>query len=309
MQIKFSAENLVGREHELKLFEELLQFPNEARLLTVSIKGAHGKSVLLKKMQLDCTNQHSIPVALVDLKEDDKPTPFAVVRKIIEDIEEGFPLVEFRNFNELNHRRMDKDPASFRRSASPGPARMQGVLYGPSGVSGSNNVFAGVGVGNVNTMIVNPVEWTADLEAEAQKQCITAFYRDLKEVCQETPLVLLMDSWDGCRNEEVRKWVHTFLRQSCFDLKNRPDRLVFVLAGRPDDFPNFKSLYGEKYERVVRPVEQFQEWGNDQLRDFLRVNGLDGLDAGDIATINSTRKNKEWDLLVTIDRVQGFFGN
>lgn len=153
----------------------------------------------------------------------------------------------------------------------------------------------------------NP-EFTPDQEQLARRKCVEAFFEDLRAICANQPLVILLDAWEKC-NEQMRSWVvEEFLANHCFhpDANMRPDRLAIVLAGRPhnpvtrqfglrDD--DFRPLFGTGHEFTTTVLSRtsLSKWDKEHVKDFLVMNGYDATES-DTAWIQEKIAEAGWPL-------------
>jgi hypothetical protein len=148
-------------------------------------------------------------------------------------------------------------------------------------------------------------DWSsADEQKLAQQACVDAFFLDLKIVCAGRPVVLLMDAWERC-NSELQKWImRELLKPHCFDLDGRPERLVFVIAGR--EVPNFKAMLGaDRYEFLVRSLSSLGEWDERHVKEFLEVHGYKEIEDGDVKYVCEKLKSG-WSLQKALKMVEEF---
>jgi hypothetical protein len=62
----------------------------------------------------------------------------------------------------------------------------------------------------------------------------------------------------------------------CFDVENRPDKLVLVLAGR--QLPGFKPLVDHPvYGPLIRSKTSLSGWTDEHVKDFLKLHGKGNL--------------------------------
>ena len=67
----FDPKKFIDREFEQEIFEELLKFESQARILAIKDTGGMGKSHLLEKFQYRCrvTKPRRTPLALIALDQ------------------------------------------------------------------------------------------------------------------------------------------------------------------------------------------------------------------------------------------------
>ncbi|MGH9840615.1 MAG: hypothetical protein ACREEM_17700 [Blastocatellia bacterium] len=313
MKKEFTPDKLIDREAEQEIFEKLLLHEDDARLLTISDQGGQGKSALLKRLHYNCFYWKEMPVCLIELQHREDRGPFQIVEEIRNDFRANFPRLQFKEFDYLNARRMDQEPSAFGVGSGAVQGSIQGTVNAQTAtLGGSNNLVAGVGLQNVEKVIINPnspAVWTPDREEDARNQCVTAFFKDLKVICLEETVVLLLDTWDGCKNDKLRNWIlKVLLWQHCFDLENRPGRFVLVLSGREEGFPNFKSILKDRYSTFVRSIESLGEWNEKHVKEFLIVHGYDQVGDLEVQLICAKIK-KGWPLETALRFVADYFAN
>jgi hypothetical protein len=117
------------------------------------------------------------------------------------------------------------------------------------------------------------VELTPDQELVAQEVSIQALFDDLRPVCAERPVVLLIDAYEK-GSDALKDWlVEYLLERQFFDLERRPARLLLVVAGR--DIPAFNRHWSaEDCRSIVRSVDELGKWTRDHVEECLRVHGF-----------------------------------
>ena len=269
-------EKFIDRDAEQELFDNLLKFEHDARLLTIRDKGGRGKSALLERLEYKCLwrSKPRRPVSRVKLDQLGDPDPFILIRTLVKDLRNWglhFPL-----FDAKDDARIRRDFTPFAAPVNPieGKINMQGAN------AGTGNIFAGVSntvqIPNAQTVSVNvsPVAgWTStDQEEKAREACIAAFFADLKNAAAASPVVVLLDSWEKCHSK-LRDWLITqFVETQCFAAEARPAQFVVVLAGQ--EIPPFKDMLGEaEHTRLVHSVEALGAWEEKHVKAFLELHG------------------------------------
>jgi hypothetical protein len=99
---EFDPEKFIDREFETELFEELLKFNHEARILAIQDKGGMGKSQLLGKLQYRCrTIRPRIPVSFIPLYELEDARPYGLIAEIAQDLKNmGLKLPQYTLYND-----------------------------------------------------------------------------------------------------------------------------------------------------------------------------------------------------------------
>ena len=304
MTSEFSPENMIDREVEQEIFDRLLKLEDDARLLIISDKGGRGKTMLLKRLHYNCVYRHDLPVALVELQSLRDPSPFTLIEEFHRNLIDVSPNLRFPRFDELNDARKLKDAARLGARAGLIEGRVDARA---AEVSGSSARFIGVQMNNPT--IIGAPEWTPEMEDNARRKCLQAFFDDLKEICEETTVVLLLDTWDG-GNSELKRWIElVLLRHHCFKRETRPARLVLVLTGRPEGFPNFKDQLADQYPKLVRSIESFGEWNLDHVRAFLKIHGYEKIEEEDLQRIRAGINKPGKSLLDVLQAVKLFFAD
>lgn len=281
-------EDFIDRQVEQEIFAQLLELKDQACLLTIQDAPGMGKSHLLRQLEYNCLWGHPPkPASLVLLDEKDTVRdPFTLIQFIRNEFGRSLKM-EFRKFDELDKARMLKNPKPFKAKPDVGIVDLTDAeVKGHARVAGKY-----VEVKRVDKYYEAPEEppreaWANPAyEKIAREECIDAFFEDLKTVCEkhEQPLVILLDAWEQC-DENLSKWILIdLLRDRCFDVENRPDKLVFVLAG--DQIPNFESMLGRRYKTLVKSIKALSEWEEDHIKDFLKVHGYEGISDDDFQFI------------------------
>jgi hypothetical protein len=272
---------------EQELFDELLKFQDDSRLLTIRDAGGRGKSSLLKMLEYKCIWRHDppTPVSLVSLDQLPDNHPFILVY----DIRDKLSTLRFTEFDRLNAARVSRDFSKF--SAPSGP--VEGRVHASGASMGGSAMVAGVGMQQQGEKIQNIFsggsDWSAEQEDVARRACVEAFFEDLKRICSEQKLVVLLDSWERS-NTRLQEWILSDLvLPHLFNIENRPQRFVLVLAGR--ELPDFEVRLGEaRYQRLVKSIESLGMWEENHVKAFLQAHGFEGLDDEDVRDLCSLIK-------------------
>jgi hypothetical protein len=305
----FSPEKFIDREAEQELFEELLhKFQDDSRLLTICDAGGRGKSSLLKRLEYNCLWQHDppTPVSLIPLDQLDDPTDFALVRsirrKLGESVEDFGLELPFTSFDQLDDARVNRDPEPFRtRTGS-----IQGMAYA-QGATIRGGTVGGVvqQVEHAEHVTVGSFGgWSTEHDDMARRECIKAFFEDLKHICRVQPVVVLLDTWENSLAD--REFIlNRIVRPLCFDTKNRPEKFYLVLAGR--EVPDFRIRLNEaKYRKLVKSIESLGEWEERHVKDFLRAYGYENLKDEDIGYLCSKLRSGTLSLEKALQMVAEF---
>jgi hypothetical protein len=287
----------IDREVERETFHEILKFENDVRLLTIKDKGGRGKSSLLKRLQYECHFIKDIPNSLILL--DEIPSGFDLVKTIRVDLKK-FENLKFTKFDILDNARMLKDPNPFSDSLRDG----SGMVNAEKAEIKDQAIVAA----RIDTIIQNAEKvvlkqrdkWPSeDYEAFVREYCVAAFFEDLKIMCKERSIVILLDAWEKCE-AKLQQWIlRPMLHNNCFRIPERPFRLVFVLAGR--QIPPLKERLESEYPNLVVSRDKLSEWSIEHMEEFLKAHGFTGLTREEIKTICERvnhEKSLDWALSV-----------
>jgi hypothetical protein len=266
-ELKFPNE-FINRKPEQDLFKSLMEFNENARLFVVQDKGGTGKSTLLELLQYQCKFRFFSPVGFVSLDVPTINNDFVFVETLRNSIgiNEPFPC-----FDEKIAALAAKNPAAF--APVPIPINVSGNITAQSTISGGTQIGAQVNIAASG-------EWNDALDVQARKQCIKAFFEDLKSLYDEKPLVVLLDSYDRC-SEGLKEWIiDEFVLPFSINTNKRPQRLLIVLAGR--ELPDFTSMLAEQYTVLVRSSSPLSSWEKEHVKDLLRVHQYTKLSDNDL---------------------------
>jgi len=267
---KFDPKKFVNREFEQELFEELLRFKDHARVLAIRDSGGAGKTQLLEKFRYRCsTVKPRTPVTFIPFdQQPDMINPLALIKAIEKDLA---PFgVKFSEFQKFDTARRSGNFTEILSSVYLQEAKFQGARDLKIAAYQQN-------IGHAGTVIQGTVVGTLTPEQQetADNVCARAFFDDLKRYCAEKgPVVFLFDAYDKCA-DELKKWIMDgLLATYCFDLENRPERLVLVLAG--EDIPEFDLQWPqEDCDMIVRSVKELAKWKREHVEECLRFHGLE----------------------------------
>jgi hypothetical protein len=267
------TESIIDREVEQEEFKNMLKFQEEARLLVIQDRQSTGKTTLLRRLHYNCKWDEipPKPASLVYLDNTtEMDSPFALVEKI----RMGLSGLQFQTFDRLLRARVNRDASAFIGSSVAYRAiqHFEGSTFSGGSVQAVSQQY------NVSgDLNVNPLAWTAEQEALARQECISAFFKEIKENADQNPLVVLLDSYDDRCNEDLQTWIRdNFVYPLCFDVQNRPQQLLLVLAGRK--LPGFKDLLQRpNYSHLIRSRASLGSWTDDHARAFLQLHGYGDL--------------------------------
>jgi hypothetical protein len=308
----FSPDKFIDREAEQELFNELLKF-QDARLLTICDAGGRGKSSLLKQLRYKCGWQHDPPLlaSLVHLDQLSDHTPFSLIAEIKSELTkfaDTFGLEShFTMFDELDEARSSGNFEPFRNRTPTGQTEGRIDARGA-------NIRGGVQSGTIGTVIYQHIEhaqsvsagstedWSATKEDIARRECVKAFFEDLKHICATQPIVVLLDSWERS-NEDLQEWiVNRIVRPLCFDTDNRPDKFSLVLAGRK--LPDFKQLLRDEFRhnKLVKSIESLGAWEEEHVKAFLQAYGYEDLSEEEFTvSLICSRLKSGWSLINALE--------
>lgn len=268
-------DHFINRKVEKDIFQSLLQFKDEARLLAIEDKEGTGKSSLLKMLRYQSFYLYKKPVSIIFLEESTINSKFI----FIERLRKGFGTRgKFTNFDALNKARVNKRSATF----APSSVSVSGTVDARNAaLGGSGHQLAGVMINAPGTVVVNPAaDWSSEQEEFARDECTKGFLADLKSIDETT--VVLLDSYERC-SLELKEWIlEEFLWRLCFR-PERPAHLVLVLAGR--ELPDLEAMLEQsQYKQLVRS-SVLSMWEEEHVRAFLKVHGYDDLTPEDISYV------------------------
>jgi len=294
------GEKFIDREVEREEFQKMLKFGDGTpRLLTIKDEGGRGKSALLKQLQYECHYIEDIPASLILLDNKGKkiPSAFDLVKAIREDLK-NFESLKFTKFDTLENARMLKDPTPF--------SDLVGSSTGFVNTENAEIKDRAIVAGRVDTIIQNVeklelkqhAQWpNEDYEEFVRTYCIFAFFEDLFDICKEKPVVILLDVWERCE-ESLQRWImRPMLQKNCFEVSERPAKLIFVLAGRT--MPPLKERLKDRYSNLVVSREKLSEWSFEHMKEFLKVHGYENFEDKVIEVIRervNSDKTLDWAL-------------
>jgi hypothetical protein len=287
--------DLIDRNAEQELFRGLVTYQTAARILMICDGGGRGKSSLLKRLRYNC--EHEIkPAVLSCLLEIDKlgerdPSPFAFARAVVE----GFTVrsaevgARFGKFNTLNGARIQRSLTPFEDGGgeliATDPRLVGRALTGT--MSGGKTIGVEYNVEHADTVqLPGRPEFTEDQEQRARERCVEALFDDLRSICAEHPLVLMLDGWERC-NLTLREWIVSRVLASHvlhLNKEMRPTKLAVVIAGRPhvpretpfglrtDEFRQFFDS-DDDFSEMVLSIRSLSEWESEHIREFMVLNG------------------------------------
>src|SRR5262249_9771541 len=241
----------------------------------------------------------AVPSCLIELDKLKDPSPFALAAAVAK----GFTVLgesvrpRFERFNALNNARLASRFAAFEEDAGG-----QRGARGPAGpaVAGTNyGQNIGTQVEHADTVNVTGVlPFTDDQEQHAREACVEALLDDLRSICAEDPMVLILDGWERC-DGTLSRWIvdrvfanHVLNRNA----ELRPKKLAVVIAGRPHE-PGVtpSGLRPEHLRRCFTSEDDFRatvlsrqtlsKWESDHIKRFMENNGCPKPSDAEIALI------------------------
>jgi hypothetical protein len=240
---EYDPDKFIGRESERELFEKLLTFETDARILTIRASGGDGKSYLLAKFQDCClTRIPRIPISYIALDQLPDNSPLTLVQSIVDDLE---PFrITFHNFDRDEEARINP--------------RISTTIVRPE-----NNET--ISVSNA------PVPLTPEQEKRARKNSIRSFFEDLRSYCTEKHVVIMFDSYEKCE-PNLKDWIiRHFLEQGFFSDDCNSRLLALVIAGK--EVPAIR-LPEQVRDTVLLTVNELTRWTKDNVRECLRAHGI-----------------------------------
>jgi hypothetical protein len=258
----FDMRTFVNRDGEIALFEEMLSLNTDRRLLAIRDKQGTGKSHLLLKFHSLCRiPQFRVPVSLVASDQLSDKSPFGIVEIMAKDLQRrGIDLTVFNTFNRA---RLAEDFSFFTS------VRAQLDIHGSSFENASDVRIASIIVEYAKEVNLQPTNFTSDMRKNVREWCIQAFFADLRRICTQRPVVLMIDTID---NDQERcppliwQWIHNDL----FDqyLYRSPDEdlhLILILAGRDVRLPDESEI--QYFEQLI----SLSNWSRLHIEAYLQA--------------------------------------
>jgi hypothetical protein len=110
---------------------------------------------------------------------------------------------------------------------------------------------------------------------ELWRRTLDCFVNELAAACDEAPVVLLLDNFDG-GTADMREWLFGVLRRRVFERSVTGFcELVLVLAGRHVYLDDLRAMLGERFDRDADVLAPLSVWEPDHVRTWLRLRGKD----------------------------------
>ena len=290
--------DLPPRDHcdrtvEQERFREMLDFRSPTRLMTVCAKSGTGKSSLLQRLRYNCHRvyQPMVPCSLFDLSAPSKEsTLFGVVSGLVDSFADGDEDVRklFTTFNQLTLAKAKNDFTPFGDSSGTSFALLPPVQASATTGSMSGGKNVGMEVRAKKAKFAPLPEFNAAQQRLANDRLVAAFFEDLRAICAQRPMVIMLDGWQGCERDLRntifdRMFGHHLLSR---DPGKRPDKLAIVVAGQsrgyakeehhdgldPADFRELLSS-DDEFTATVWQAELSREWDLAVVYEFMRKHG------------------------------------
>lgn len=269
------SQKFIGREIEQALFEDLLKFATDARILAIKASGGNGKSLLLEKFQHRClTGSPRTPVSLIVLDQLPDNSPLSLIQSIAEDLHSLG--ITFDNFERDERERV---------AANFGGIRSSAYLQGTNLSNARNTQISGTMVNTKRAKTVNvsaaTVALTPEQETLARKYVIRTFFDDLHVYCAEKRVVIMLDSYDKCE-PDLKEWiVRNFLERNFFSDPCESCLLGLVIAGK--ELPEFHlRLPQEVCDSKLLLVNELGRWTKENVAECLTLHGFDNYETHDL---------------------------
>jgi hypothetical protein len=279
--VSLDESKIIDREAEAEIFNRMLLFETPRRILVVSDQSGMGKSDVLRKLRYLCEYTHSVPAALLDLRElESRPDVFRLVvslRNALADGGAGFPT-----FDALNTARRDHDRSRFQQ----GSPSLRGIVdMAGAQVSDSAKVAATMTViEQPGQVYVGQPQWTDDDEIEARSACVEGFLEDLLDCSRDQPAVVLFDTVDKA-GENIQRWIFLELIRKRMLPTRQDRRLIIVLAGQ-----GVADMLSDRLKpadrECIEPIASLSKWNRHHVAEFLGVHGFNGLKEEEIGVIH-----------------------
>jgi hypothetical protein len=270
---------IYDRDPEARVYGELVRLEMPRRVLVVSERSGMGKTDFLRKLKLESTRDHSVPVALVALDNFvGRPDEFAIVEYMYGELKRtGAPLP---NFARLRAAHRMKNVLLFAGEL----LEVQGFVDMSGAVieSGAPRI-AGVMI-NINAETYVPPPWDDEMDAQAKIMCVEAFLADLSLFASKDPLALMFDAVDKAE-EDLLEWIISELVRGRALQQWQDRKLVIVLAGTAVDALVLGRLPADEQDCVER-LAGFATWDAEQLKGFLEANDLGGLTQDELTALS-----------------------
>lgn len=258
----FDVRTFVNRDGEIALFEEMLSLNTNTRLLAIRDKQGAGKSHLLLRFHSLCRiPQFRVPVSLVASDQLSDKSPFGIIEIMANDLQRRG--VDLTVFNTFNRARLAEDFSFFTS------VRAQLDIHGSSFENASDVRIASIIIEHAKEVNLQPASFTQDMRRNVREWCIQAFFADLRRVCVQHPVVLMIDTIDNDQDRcppTIWQWIHNDLfDQYLYRSTDEDLRLILVLAGRDVRLP------GESEFQYFEQLTGLSNWDKSHIEFYLQA--------------------------------------
>lgn len=270
---------IYDRDLESSLYGSLVRLEMPRRVLVVSERSGMGKTDFLRKLRLESTRDHSVPVALVHLDNFESRPDAALIVDMIND-ELTRTGASLPNYARLRAAHRMRNVLRFAEELK----EVRGLVDMTEAViEGGAPKIAGVMYNiSAETFVMPP--WDEAMDAQAKLMCVEAFLADLTDFASQHPLVVMFDAVDKAE-EEIVEWIVGELvsRRALKQWQER--KLVIVLAGIGVADLVLGRLRMDEQDCVER-LAGFAAWNAEQLKGFLEANDLGGLSHEELTALS-----------------------
>lgn len=255
--------DFVDREREILLLEETLSKKRKARVLVFMIKPEHGKTYLMHHFQYIC-HSRDIPVTLIDFDQRGKD-PVSYWRFVSNvRIDLGDKLFKNVNLCEKQHR-STLPLINYRPEAGGG-----GITVEKKSKVEDSELEDWVGRDR-NLIFANYSGSSSDdveREKRQRDEMGRAFMSDLSKICQDKPVVLILDAYEWA-SKTTRRWLDEWLFAN---IRVRYPSLMVVMAGRP----NLRDyvMHPHPWKSLMYIHETFGNPEKKHIREYLKKSNL-----------------------------------
>lgn len=243
----------VNRRDELQVFEQLLRFEESRRIMVLHDKAGTGKSFLLRRFQR-VVRQRYMPMCFMELA--DIRSPMALIEGIYQDLKDDDSPLEFPEYEQL------------REAKSP---RWDAMVKDPQVQQRDYEVAARERPGSGSEFTSAPR--TSSLAWMDEQKAFRAFRHDLWKICQNQPVVILLDTYEAL-DANLKEW---FLQKFIWHLAIRPDaarhQLLLVIAGQ--ERPELETFYSpQQHQDRVYEIPELSRWTKGDIQDCMYAYGV-----------------------------------
>jgi len=281
MTDSFDPSKVVNFKREREVFEELLDFKGERRILTITDeRGGAGKSTLLHKLfSISRTHPKPKPTSLISLDTLETPSLYYVVKQIVKNLK---PAIEFPLFSQIELSLASDDvdmllPLLRQSSAIRGELHMGNFEAGST-----SNKAAGVMYNDYRSYTFNgenpsqlpKLSISEEQRQLGQNQAIELFFTELNDYLRrKTGLVLLFDAYEKCDKVLQEQPIRGFIGRLHFAKPSKnAKRLLIVIAGK--ESPKFLHEFPpDRCEQLIEAMDGMPPWTRDDIVDCMKFYG------------------------------------